>query len=196
MTLTTAEYAIDCTSYATVAEADAYLADRDGFKGAIDWDVLETTQKEYRLQLAVELMEASYNWRGVRATKTQAREFPRFTMQDEALWGDDGENFDDLADLTEYCGLVGVDLPSVPTDIKHAQIEVAYQLVHRHMLTAEIGEEAAPMIRSIEISGGMKVTTADGVAKTYALNKTSLTSVTVIELLLRKYTTKLRGRLI
>lgn len=197
MTLVTTEYASDCNSYVSLVEAQTYIDAREGFDGTA-WQALTDAQKEFRLTLAVQLLEANYQWRGGAATKPQARVFPFITPQDTELYRDDGEPFDDLDDLTDYCALVGVDLPTVPDDIKSAQVEVAYLVVDQCLGVTDQTDESEPLIKSIEVWGGVKVTVADGgaSAKTVSLMKASFNSLTVVNLLVRKYINNLRGVLL
>lgn len=62
-------------SYASVAQADSYFADR----GNADWAALTTTEKEQALIKATDFIEATYRsaWKGGRVTSTQALSWPR-----------------------------------------------------------------------------------------------------------------------
>ena len=62
-------------SYASVAQADAYYADR----GNTAWAALSTTEKEQALVKATDYLEATYrsSWKGYRVTSTQALSWPR-----------------------------------------------------------------------------------------------------------------------
>lgn len=62
-------------SYASVAQADSYFADR----GNADWAALTTTAKEQALIKATDFLEATYRsaWKGYRVSSTQALSWPR-----------------------------------------------------------------------------------------------------------------------
>lgn len=62
-------------SYASVAQADGYFADR----GNTEWAALTTTEKEQALIKATDFLEATYRsaWKGYRVTATQALSWPR-----------------------------------------------------------------------------------------------------------------------
>ena len=65
----------DAESFASVADADAYLADR----GYTLWATMSEAQQEQALRRATEYMEGYYGdrWGGYRATETQALAWPR-----------------------------------------------------------------------------------------------------------------------
>ena len=62
-------------SYASVAQADSYFADR----GNADWAALTTTEKQQALIKATDFLEATYRsaWKGYRVSATQALSWPR-----------------------------------------------------------------------------------------------------------------------
>lgn len=62
-------------SYASVAQADSYFADR----GNADWAALDTTAKQQALIKATDFLEATYRsaWKGFRVSSTQALSWPR-----------------------------------------------------------------------------------------------------------------------
>ena len=62
-------------SYASVAQADSYYADR----GNAEWAALTTTEKQQALIKGTDFLEATYrsSWKGYRVTSTQALSWPR-----------------------------------------------------------------------------------------------------------------------
>lgn len=62
-------------SYASVAQADSYFADR----GNAEWAALTTTEKQQALIKATDFLEATYRsaWKGYRVSATQALSWPR-----------------------------------------------------------------------------------------------------------------------
>ncbi len=90
-------------SYATVAEADAYLAVRGD---TATWTALTTGQKEAKLQWAALHLD-TLNFRGTRSTSTQALQWPRI-----GVWDRDGFEVD-----------------AIPQVLKNAQAEMAFQLI-------------------------------------------------------------------
>jgi hypothetical protein len=65
----------DANSYASVADADAYVADR----GIAGWATLSSTVKQQSLIRGTDYLEQTYReaWRGFRVTSTQALSWPR-----------------------------------------------------------------------------------------------------------------------
>lgn len=92
-------------SYATVAEADAYLAVR-GDTAA--WTALTTGQKEAKLQWAALWMD-TLEFRGTRSSEDQALQWPRCGVVDRDGWT--------------------VASDAIPQAVKNAQAEMAFQLV-------------------------------------------------------------------
>lgn len=97
--------AADANSYASVAEADAYLAVRGDTS---TWTALTTGQKEAKLQWAAIYID-TLNFRGTRSTSTQGLQWPRVGVVDR-----DGYT---------------VASDAIPQALKNAQAEMAFQLV-------------------------------------------------------------------
>ena len=68
----------NANSFASVAAADAYVADR----GITGWSTLTTTAKEQALIRATDYLEATYRsaWKGFRNTEAQALSWPRYDV--------------------------------------------------------------------------------------------------------------------
>ena len=92
-------------SYASVAEADAYLAVRGDTS---TWTALNTGQKESKLQWAAIYLD-TLTFKGTRSTSTQALQWPRI-----GVWDRDGYT---------------VASDAIPQALKNAQAEMAFQLV-------------------------------------------------------------------
>lgn len=93
-------------SYATVADADAYLTSTRGF--ATSWTALTTQQKEQALRWAAVELDANFRFRGKRTSRDQARQWPRFGAEDDdGWWAAEDE---------------------IPAAVKLAQAEYAFQL--------------------------------------------------------------------
>ena len=90
-------------SYATVAEADAYLAVRGDTS---TWTALTLGQKESKLQWAALYLD-TLTFKGTRSTSTQALQWPRI-----GVWDRDGFEVD-----------------GIPQALKNAQAEMAFQLI-------------------------------------------------------------------
>ena len=103
MTLVATIGATDSNSYASVAEADAYLAVRGDTS---TWTALTTGQKESKLQWAAIYID-TLTFKGTRSTSTQSLQWPRI-----GVWDRDGFEVD-----------------GIPQALKNAQAEMAFQLV-------------------------------------------------------------------
>ena len=90
-------------SYATVAEADAYLAVRGDTS---TWTALTTGQKENKLQWAAIILD-TLTFRGTKSTSAQALEWPRINVLDRNGWS----------------------VIDVPVQLKNAQAEMAFRLI-------------------------------------------------------------------
>ena len=95
--------AATANSYASVAEADAYLAVRGDTS---TWTALTTTQKENKLQWAVIILDTLV-FMGKKSSSTQAMEWPRINVLDRNGWTVSG----------------------VPVQLKNAQAELAFRLI-------------------------------------------------------------------
>ena len=103
MPIVTTAGAADANSYASVAEADAYLAVRGD---TATWTALTPGEKEAKLQWAAIYLD-TLNFRGTRSTSTQALQWPRI-----GVWDRDGFEVD-----------------GIPQALKNAQSEMAFQLI-------------------------------------------------------------------
>lgn len=95
--------AATANSYATVAEADAYLAVRGDTS---TWTALTLGAKESKLQWAAIYLD-TLTFKGTRSTSTQALQWPRI-----GVWDRDGFEVD-----------------GIPQALKTAQAEMAFQLI-------------------------------------------------------------------
>lgn len=115
MALTVTPGASNADSYATLAEADAYFTAR----GIATWTGTDAV-KEQALRRATAYLDNQYRgrWVGIRTNETQSLAWPR--MGDVSLHVRDSLTYS-LLDID------GFEIPSdsVPTQIKHAQIEAA-----------------------------------------------------------------------
>lgn len=93
-------------SYASVAEADAYLA----FRGDTStWTALSTPDKENKLRWSASILQ-DLLWLGYRTSTTQALEWPRYDVYEKDAFN-----------------LIASD--AIPAELKRAQAELAFQLI-------------------------------------------------------------------
>lgn len=226
MALTTTAASATADSYATIAEIEAYLATRDPFPTSTyytSWQALSTAAKEWRASMAARILD-SLHFRGVRATKEQALQFPRIFPGSD-LWplsstisnvrpriysglvqwigdatpsDDPDAMWDTWADLVEYADANSLTYPDIPTALKQAQAEVAFQVVHSHLATLGAMEEGSTGVSGLSV-GPLSVEFSDKLAPAaaYSIFKSaSLDAQSVILFLLHKYMAGLRGALI
>lgn len=219
MALITTVGAADADSYATLAEAASYLATRAVEFDLTDWNQLSDAEKERRMKLAAMILDSCHRFRGVKCCKTQALLFPRLFPGD-ALWDDDMEYtvfdydyglttrtvdatpaplvvpFDTWTDLTDYADLLGVSYPTIPQNVKNAQVEIAFQVVHSHLLTLGPMEGGAGELELLKIDGVEFGTARQIVGQSDFFRKHLYGATSIIRLYLHRYIASMRGVLI
>lgn len=130
MALVTTSGSASADSYATQAEATAYLAIRTT---GTTWTALTSDVKDNYLRWAAMTLD-NLDWRGYRTAETQALAWPRADVEDK-----DGYAIEDDA---------------IPTWLKRAQAEMAYQLVSTDW-TQGLGTTPARRVKlgSLEVEG-------------------------------------------
>lgn len=117
----------DAEAYLSVADADTYFAAR----GNASWAALDATAKEQALRKGADYLEASYRWRGERATTVQALSWPRKCVTVD-----------------------GVDVPSdaVPVAIQRANAELAVRASAGELRTDEGAQVASETVGPISVT--------------------------------------------
>ena len=108
----------DANAYASAADGDAY---HDGHLYATAWTAATTENKEKALVFATRLLDAEFRFKGVKASTTQALQWPRAECRDP-----DGE--EDLAS------------DAVPSAVVQATCEMARELLVKDSTAAYAGE--------------------------------------------------------
>lgn len=108
----------DANSYAAVADGDAY---HDGHLYATAWTAATTENKEKALVFATRLLDAELRFKGVKASTTQALQWPRAECRDP-------DGADDLAS------------DAVPSAVVQATCEMARELLVKDRTAAPPGE--------------------------------------------------------
>jgi hypothetical protein len=202
MALNTEVASPSADSYCTVAEADTYLAGITDRFDTSDWDALSDTQKEQRLKLAAQILDTAIPFRGVSATKAQALKWPRIFPGEDLYVDDDNpleNSFDTWTDLTDYADLLGMeeaDYPGIPDEVKWAQIEIAYQVVHSYLFTIGPFETGTEMTTDFSIEGIRFKETMKEVAKGGLFEKYKFDSMSIVRFYLGRYITSLRMTLL
>ena len=187
----------NANSYASIEEHNQYLEGRDGFDLA-KWYALSDAQKGLRIMFGSRIID-SLRYRGTPATVAQAMQFPRLFPSDRLFTQDmngSGIPFRDWESLVEFAELYSADVPVIPQDIKYAQIEATFQVVHTHMFNIEAMESGESSIASLSIDV-INMTFSKEPKSSYSLfSKSDFGAASTIKLLLQKYMSGLRADLI
>jgi len=109
---------VDANSYAEVADGDAYY---EGHLYATAWTGATSAQKAAGLVMATRLIDAEFRFKGVKASATQALQWPREECRDP-------DGADDLAS------------DAVPSAVVQATCELARELLVKDRTAAPPGE--------------------------------------------------------
>lgn len=129
MSLSTKVGGRESNSFITVAEADAFIANLP--EDAQIWNELSPNEKEYRIEMSVQVM-GFLSWRGIKIYVGQALPFPR------SIQGRYGAK-------------------SIPDEVKRAQAQIAYSVVHRALLERPAIEEGTgnTKVSRVSLGGGL-----------------------------------------
>lgn len=133
-------------SYASVAEADAYLSAR----GATAWVALQDEAKEQALRRATDYMVQTYRtrWKGFRVKPTQSLDWPRYDVQQPDAVGPDG-----------YGGVPFYAPDTVPREVRYACMELAVRATAGDLL-----DDLDPLVLS-ESVGPISTSYAPGASR-------------------------------
>lgn len=187
-------------SYCTLSEADTYL----GTTGhdLTSWNALSDAEKERRLRLAAQVVDSVVPFRGYPATKAQARRWPRIFPEDDLFVDADDpreNSFETWDDLSDYADLIGVTtLPALPQALKDAQAEIAFQVVHSHLLTLSAFEAGVSQSMDFSLEGlrFSEKTTNPLTPGSGLFHKARFDSLSVVKLYLYPYIAAVRGNLV
>jgi hypothetical protein len=186
MALITTAGASDADSYATLSEADLYL-DSSGYD-ILDWEDLEDTHKEFRLRVGALLIN-TLPLRGAKACRDQRLEFPRWWRTDSGYPSYE-YTYLTMADITSE----GYTPPTISTDVKNAQIEISFHVVHNGILKMNSMEYPDRSIKSFMLGGSLAVEFTDRLSLNSALfDKARLSTLDVAYSYLYKWLRKVSG---
>lgn len=172
-------------SYVTVSEANEYLG---SFYGDIPaaWDALDEGPKESRLKVSA-LLFNTFAWRGVKACFSQRLAFPRWWYtDDEYEWMlDDEEYYTDFSEITENA-------PTLPTEVKYAQIEMAYQVVNQ-IIQLDPLAFSEKEIKMFELGGSLSIEFFPDSSFKSNFNKAKISSTDIIYAYLGKWYQRIGG---
>ena len=174
-------------SYVTVAELDAYLpiAYGEDNTNVVAFVDREEVAEEHRLRLAA-LVLNTFPFRGVKACRDQRLEFPRWWRTDEEyeFVMEDEDYFIDYSDIEENA-------PSVPAEVKYAQMEIAYQVVD-HLLALDPLAFPEKEIKAFELGGSLAIEFFGNTGAT-SLSKAKMSSLDIIYIYLGKWYKRITG---
>jgi len=177
-------------SYATIEEADTHIELSYRQELYDVWYTLTDEAKEHRLRMGALSMNL-LRYRGKKACRDQALAFPRWWTTDynSPRYPDQYITVEDIPIDTSSSNYYGSP-PSVPDEVKKAQIEMAFQVFHSHLLTATSDpmEYSDHEVRSFTLGGGMTIdyfSTANVNSNLFA--KDRLQSMFIIDAYLSKW---------
>lgn len=173
-------------SYITLIEADNYL-DNLGYD-VTEWEALDDSPKEFRLTSAALLMN-TLPLRGAKACRAQRLEFPRWWRTDDGYpsYEDTYIDYSDIADA-------GYTSPTTPQEIKDAQVELSYHLIHYGILKMDSMAHPEREIKAFSLGGSLTIEFTDQTTKSYAMySKARMTSLDPAYFLLYKWIRQISG---
>lgn len=195
-------------SYVEVNESDSYIHNRYGSGSPFiesTWNAVSEDAKEHRLRLAALFLE-DFGYRGVKACRDQSLSFPRWwvtdynyptyedqyiTMEDIPGYGDGSPPYEGTPDDNNLFGSP----PAIPQNVKYAQIEVAYRVLHSTLLSGDSGAMDVPeqMVRSFSLGGGMSIDFFQTSADQSTWSKAKMTSMKIVEAYLNRWILAITG---
>jgi len=171
-------------SYVTVADLDTYLEAVYGDSASTFLD-LEEIAKEHRLKLAALVMN-TFPYRGVKASRNQRLEFPRWWRTD-----DEYEYILEDEDYVLNYSDIEENAPTIPAEVEYAQFEITYQVIN-HILSLDPLAFPEKEIKAFELGGSLALEFF-GPGSTSGLSKGSLSSLTIIYAYLGKWYKRISG---
>jgi hypothetical protein len=173
-------------SYVTVAEADEYLEAVYGDNLSTNWSDLDEAPKEQRLKIAALLMN-TFPWRGVKASRNQRLEFPR--------WWRTEDNYEYIVEdedyILEYSDIEGT-APTIPAEVKYSQIEIAYQVI-TYIMTLDSLAFSEKEIKMFELGGSLGIEFFPDSSESSQVNKAKLSSLDIVYAYLGRWYRRFSG---
>jgi hypothetical protein len=171
-------------SYVAVTTLMEYIESVYGDNASTFLD-LETSALELRLKLSALLMN-TFPYRGVKASRNQRLEFPRWWRTDDEydFIIDDEDYILDYSDIEENA-------PTIPAEVNYAQMEIAYQTIN-HMLSLDPLAFPEKEIKSFELGGSLALEFF-GTQASNSMSKASISSLDIIYVYLGKWYKRISG---
>ena len=186
-TLVTTAGASNANSYVTKAEADTYIAAMP-YTAKSEWAALTEAAAEARLKLAA-LWLNTLPYRGARACFEQCLEFPRWFRTDDGYPSYE-DTYETMADITE----AGYTSPTVPQEVKDAQCEIAFLVIHSIVFKATVGGTPEPEVSSFTM--GPLSLSFESMIGGSAFSKGNLSVMAITRILLHKWERHVGGGVI
>jgi hypothetical protein len=184
MALVTTIGGSDSESYVAVADLRVYLEAVYGDTVSTFLDK-EDAAIEHQLKLSALVMN-NFPYRGVKASRDQRLEFPRW-------WRTDDE-YDFIVDdedyIIDYSDIEG-NAPVIPAEVGYSQMEITYQVVD-HMMGLEPLAFPEREIRSFGLGGSLELEFF-GNAASPSLSKATISSLDIIYAYLGKWYKRITG---
>lgn len=171
-------------SYVAVEDLNTYVESVYGDTASTFLD-LEVSAKELRLKLAALTMN-NFPYRGVKASRNQRLEFPRWWRTDDeySFIVEDEDYILDYVDIEESA-------PTIPAEVGYSQMEITYQVVN-HMLSMDTLAFPEKEIKSFGLGGSLELEFF-GAQGSASLSKASISSLDIIYAYLGKWYKRITG---
>ncbi len=195
MTLLVTAGGRDSDSYVTLSEMEEYIGELYPEAEVEGWLNRAEEQQEQCLRIAV-LFVDELSLRGCEACRDQNLKFPRWwrtddeypTYEDQYIEMEDISGYDDPKAPDRYNRYGNP--PIVPMEVKRAQMEMAFRVVHGQLLAADSGLMEYPEheVRSFTLGGGMTIDFFSRTSgETTAWGKSKFTSMSITQAYLQKW---------
>ena len=172
-------------SYQSVDDVNDYLEGRFTATDLATWDALDESEQELRLRVAATIIN-TMSFRGAKACRNQSLEFPRWWR-----WDDNYPSYED--DYLDYADIPTTVAPTVPQEVKWAQSELAYQVVHSGILSVDVLAFPEREIKSFGLGGSLSIEFVGGLLNRTQFAKARISSTDIIELYLSRWIRSVNG---
>lgn len=204
MSLITVEGGRDSNSYVTLSEMSTYLSEVYSDTMVDEWLDRETAAQEHCLKIAVLLID-ELSFRGCKACRDQRLQFPRWSQTDDN-YPTYEDQYIDMSDIPNYSTPLSPgatckygEPPSITVEVKKAQMEMAFRVVHGHLLRedAELFDYPEHEVRSFTLGGGMTIDFFSRMGRdSSAWDKAKFTSTSITEAYLSRWIQHFQGAIV
>ena len=186
MALVTTAGASNADSYNSLDEAMVYL-NLTGYD-ITEWEDLDAEYQEFRLKIGALLIN-TLPLRGAKACRDQRLEFPRWWRTDDGF-----PYYEDTYVTTADITAAGYSIPAVSEEVKSAQIEVSFHVVHNGIMKMESMAYPEREIKSFGLGGSLEIEFTDRpVTNKSLMDKARTSTLDVAHYLLFKWLRSVSG---